>query len=426
MRTSWRSFFVFALLLVAVSLDAQAPVTMADSRPHASGRTFVTPANHTFTQKFTAKTTGYITEVGVVMGMMHMPWNARVTLDAGGARLLDQNYTGMTQRREDGIAVFPITGMTKLVNAGEVVSFSVTPDIEVQLEPVLVDNTDWPRAELPDYGRVALEFYVLADPAVTITATAPAGGKIAFDALDCGAKCTATVRAGIQATLTAVPKTESTFVSWGGACAGQANPCKLTVSANTAVTAKFKQPPVIKWTRDIQLDNGMRIAIREPGGQFIAGDGCTRNNPPTFGFVETMENLSLRSVFTLSNVRGLGGNCFGTNQSAGYAAHLTMADGSGRVVFRGTGANGAGNGSPSLRSRGPDEVDFEFRLCQHPGNWVDLPVGLVNVQVGYDTRGASCSRQNIVNTNCISCVDKAFYAVKQTYELYVITEDFGK
>jgi hypothetical protein len=65
----------------------------------------------------------------------------------------------------------------------------------------------------------------------TIT-SAPAG-------IACGSDCAEAYAAGTSVTLTATPDAGSAFASWTGACAGQSNPCTLTLAADTAVTANF-------------------------------------------------------------------------------------------------------------------------------------------------------------------------------------------
>src|SRR5205823_5100578 len=57
--------------------------------------------------------------------------------------------------------------------------------------------------------------------------------------INCGATCSASFASGTQVTLTATPARGSTFDGWtGGGCAST-NPCTLTLTANTTVTARF-------------------------------------------------------------------------------------------------------------------------------------------------------------------------------------------
>ncbi|MDX6515380.1 MAG: trimeric autotransporter adhesin [Gaiellaceae bacterium] len=58
--------------------------------------------------------------------------------------------------------------------------------------------------------------------------------------IDCPWACTRPYDAGSTVVLTAYPTNGFTFTSWSGdACAGQGNPCTLTMTANTLVTANF-------------------------------------------------------------------------------------------------------------------------------------------------------------------------------------------
>jgi virginiamycin B lyase len=59
--------------------------------------------------------------------------------------------------------------------------------------------------------------------------------------INCGATCSASFYSGEQVTLTAVAATGSTFAGWsGGGCVG-IDPCAVTLTANTALTASFVQ-----------------------------------------------------------------------------------------------------------------------------------------------------------------------------------------
>jgi hypothetical protein len=57
--------------------------------------------------------------------------------------------------------------------------------------------------------------------------------------IDCGVTCTASFNSGTQVTLIAAPGTNSRFTGWSGACAGRSPSCRLTVAADTSVTATF-------------------------------------------------------------------------------------------------------------------------------------------------------------------------------------------
>jgi DNA-binding beta-propeller fold protein YncE len=60
-------------------------------------------------------------------------------------------------------------------------------------------------------------------------------------ALNCGNACSAKFNAGTAISLVATPPAGKSFVSWGGACAGTAPTCDLTVNANLSVQANFSK-----------------------------------------------------------------------------------------------------------------------------------------------------------------------------------------
>ena len=71
-----------------------------------------------------------------------------------------------------------------------------------------------------------------------VVTSSPAG-------LTCGATCTASFTHGTTVTLTATPTTGHSFGGWTGACTGTALTCTVTVTAATAVGARFDPPPNI-------------------------------------------------------------------------------------------------------------------------------------------------------------------------------------
>lgn len=84
---------------------------------------------------------------------------------------------------------------------------------------------------------------------VTVDVQPWGGGYVRSDPylIDCPLACIRPVQPGRELTLTAYPTPGFTFESWTGACAGQANPCKLSSSAAaadvTAVFSGFYVPP---------------------------------------------------------------------------------------------------------------------------------------------------------------------------------------
>jgi hypothetical protein len=59
--------------------------------------------------------------------------------------------------------------------------------------------------------------------------------------LNCGSACSAKFTQFATVTLTAIPPTGKTFVSWGGACSGTAPTCSVFITQNASVQANFSK-----------------------------------------------------------------------------------------------------------------------------------------------------------------------------------------
>jgi hypothetical protein len=98
-------------------------------------------------------------------------------------------------------------------------------------------------ATLPVQSFTTIGLYAL-----TLTTTGTGTGTVISTpaAIDCGASCSADFEAHAQVTLSATPVAGSQFVGWsGGGCSGTEG-CTVTITAQTAVTAEFRQPsPVV-------------------------------------------------------------------------------------------------------------------------------------------------------------------------------------
>src|SRR5262249_62233365 len=57
--------------------------------------------------------------------------------------------------------------------------------------------------------------------------------------INCGSDCSEAYALGTAVTLTAFPAAGGVFTGWSGACAGQGNPCQVTMTADQSVTASF-------------------------------------------------------------------------------------------------------------------------------------------------------------------------------------------
>ena len=85
-----------------------------------------------------------------------------------------------------------------------------------------------------------------ASVSLNVTKSGTGTGTVASTApgIACGADCAQTMPVGTVVTLTATPATGSVFAGWSGACSGTAATCTWTMSAATAVTARFDVKPV--------------------------------------------------------------------------------------------------------------------------------------------------------------------------------------
>jgi hypothetical protein len=76
-------------------------------------------------------------------------------------------------------------------------------------------------------------------PSVTVAKTGNGTVSSADRNISCGTKCVSYYNAGATVTLAAAPASGSTFVGWGGACAGAQSSCTVTMNDAQTVTATF-------------------------------------------------------------------------------------------------------------------------------------------------------------------------------------------
>lgn len=75
----------------------------------------------------------------------------------------------------------------------------------------------------------------------TLSVTINGNGQVTSQpaGISCGASCTAPYASGTSVTLTAAPAAGQTFTGWGGACAGSASTCTVSLTQNRNVVASF-------------------------------------------------------------------------------------------------------------------------------------------------------------------------------------------
>ena len=179
------------------------------------------------------------------------------------------------------------------------------------------------------------------DSPVTLTVSkngAGAGGVTSSPAgIDCGSSCAAAFTSGTVVTLTAQSSAGAIFGGWSGACAGQSNPCTLTINAATSVTATFN----VAFTLTVsKAGAGTGVVTSSPAG-IDCGSTCAAAF--TSGTVVTLWVLAgAETIFT-----GWSGACAGQSNpctltvSAATSATVTFD----LVRYRLTvGAGGAATG----------------------------------------------------------------------------------
>jgi hypothetical protein len=240
--------FLFA---TAGALQAQTAVKIASSFDSPITTSIAWPASFTFVQKIVAKQKGSISEIGVTMGSNLTPYPATLTIDIGTTRVFAQSFTGLTQRTTDAATVFPIKGVSQLIQVGDVLTVGITPATDIQMVPVSLDNPDFPRSPLHGSADpVALKFFVNGMAPVTVSAGPPTGGKISGGGLNCGGTatvCSAEAAYGSTVTFTATNTSgEYMFKQWNsGPCSGSANSnCTVVVAANVSLAAWFVRAPM--------------------------------------------------------------------------------------------------------------------------------------------------------------------------------------
>src|SRR5437867_2445063 len=78
-------------------------------------------------------------------------------------------------------------------------------------------------------------------PVLTVAMSGTGAGSVTSSpaGINCGADCSEPYNPNVVVSLTAIPSQGSVFDTWSGACAGQGNPCAVTMDSAKAVTAAF-------------------------------------------------------------------------------------------------------------------------------------------------------------------------------------------
>ena len=156
-------------------------------------------------------------------------------------------------------------------------------------------------------------------PTLAISKSGSGTGTVISDppGISCGVTCTtqsAAFNTGTQVSLAAAPSADSAFAYWTGACSGETNPCILTLTGDTTVTAHFVSDNTKKVTLKTSKvsKNGGKGNITSADGSISCGTGkeCSEKYYPGTPVTLMAEALS-GSTFAGWQLSSL--NCPGTD-----------------------------------------------------------------------------------------------------------------
>lgn len=92
---------------------------------------------------------GYISEIGVYMGLNTIPYEATLVIGVNGHQVFANVYKGLKQRSSDWATVFPVTGSNAHVKHGDTITITIAPYAARHLCPI---DEGQSRLALPAYG----------------------------------------------------------------------------------------------------------------------------------------------------------------------------------------------------------------------------------------------------------------------------------
>ena len=144
-------------------------------------------------------------------------------------------------------------------------------------------------------SNFTLEVVVAGDPANGIVTSTPAG-------IDCPGTCTADFPIDANVDLEAIPGPGFEFSGWGVACAGNPNPCTVTMDQDREVSAAFDPVPTYELTVGV---DGSGSVTSTPAGIECPGT-CAAD------FLENEKVLLEPTAAAGSSFTGWSGDCSGT------------------------------------------------------------------------------------------------------------------
>jgi uncharacterized repeat protein (TIGR02543 family) len=116
---------------------------------------------------------------------------------------------------------------------------------------------------------------------LTVNKGGTGNGNVTTDGINCGNTCTKQYVENTQLTLTAAPSAGSLFAGWGGACAGTATTCQVTLNQAQTVTATFNLRPPATYQLTVNKDG--------TGSGNVTADGLDCGNTCTKDYVENTQ-----------------------------------------------------------------------------------------------------------------------------------------
>jgi hypothetical protein len=177
-----------------------------------------------------------------------------------------------------------------------------------------VGRDDYYGAGIPGCADLATAGFLSADADFPLTVAKEGNGagrvsSATWNAIDCGAACSAPYSRGTVVRLTAEPDAGLRFVGWGGDCSGT-GPCVVTMTGPKTVSARFEIPPK---TMSVELAGAGRGTVTSVPGTI----SCLPNCGADFAHGTVVRLTAVARAG--SRFAGWSGDCTGTR-----ACTLTM------------------------------------------------------------------------------------------------------
>jgi hypothetical protein len=195
-------------------------------------------------------------------------------------------------------------------NAGDIVQITAQPSTGWSFSAWSGDlqGSTNPTTLAIDSSKSITAIFTLDHYPVSVTKSGNGSGTIVSSpaGIDCGATCALDYNYGALVTLTATPAAGSSFIGWGGDCAGSGT-CLVTIDAAKAITAAFT---LNRYTLSVtKQGNGSGTVTSTPAG---INCGATCASDYDYGTLVTLTAVAA----TGTTFTGWSGACLGTGSCA--------------------------------------------------------------------------------------------------------------